>query len=633
MIRLVAGVALLALAGCTAVAPTVPRPAARTGPGAASVRGSRDAFVLLSGGGTPLSNNYSQFLQARAVESYFAHRYPADSSWVFFGVGNRAGELPALADTRKQLKRDDRLVESWLPGSLPHNRPATRESFLKALRDEILPVVQDGGTLFLFIGDHGSLSRGNQPESVVTMWQLKQNAPGSTGWSTDPKEELSVTDLRAALADGLGRGRVVFCMTQCHSGGFHYLGVPREIAPPAAWFTVAPAGAARGSAPFPLIAGFTATDEESLAAGCEPDPDPEKWAGYERFAAEFLLGQDLFTLETMGPGLPSFAAAHESAILVDRTIDKPRATSEQLLDRWAVAIEKLAATPRGLTPKAAAAVQAFGRAVDSGRVETSDPDVRAKSADYARYTARLAEQNAAAKDLLVAGTRKQLEDAIGPVAGRPGSPGTGRGGGAGGNSPLRTAWRDVIRPAWKAAVLAGAVAELPADAVEFEKRLLTLEDGGRDFMTATGNPMLNETYWRSGYAFPDKLDQTKADAVTVWAVERRGRIADWAKASDDEKVRAAGVTLAPTTIRRPAATTMALNPAITAAVSPAAAATRTNVSARPLSRKTAAERVLFYRRTLAAWQCLVALDDREALAQLNALIQIERTPLPPPAAG
>ena len=39
-----------------------------------------------------------------------------------------------------------------------------------------------------------------------------------------------LSELKAVLAQGLGRGRVVFCMTQCYSGGFHFLGVPRAVA-------------------------------------------------------------------------------------------------------------------------------------------------------------------------------------------------------------------------------------------------------------------------------------------------------------------------------------------------------------------------------------------------------------------
>jgi hypothetical protein len=38
--------------------------------------------------------------------------------------------------------------------------------------------------------------------------------------------------------------------------------------------------------------------------------------------------------------------------------------------------------------------------------------------------------------------------------------------------------------------------------------------------------------------------------------------------------------------------------------------------------------VLFYRRTLAAWEFLAALNHREALAEIDALTTLERTPLP-----
>ncbi len=53
------------------------------------------------------------------------------------------------------------------------------------------------------------------------------------------------------------------------------------------------------------VAGFTATDEPSLAAGCDPDPDPDRWAGYERYIPENLLAVDLFTGESTGRAEPT----------------------------------------------------------------------------------------------------------------------------------------------------------------------------------------------------------------------------------------------------------------------------------------------------------------------------------------
>ena len=356
----------------------------------AAAASARDAYVLLSGGGTPLSNNYSQYLQACAVAQHLRATYPADSVWTFFGQGNRPGEPVQLADVHRQVKENGLLCESWMPGVLPGNRPALKEEFLAVLRDEVLPAVHDGGTLYLFVGDHGSLARKDPKESVVTMWQMS-NCKGADdrSWRTNPEEELSVTELRAALAAGLGRGRVVFCMTQCHSGGFHFLGVPRDVQPSPDWFLAMPDWARPVDAqPLPLAAGFTAVDEASLAAGCDPDPDPDRWAGYERFVPEAWLGEDLFSGAKTGPGVASFAAAHAAAVLVDQTIDQPRSSSEQFLERWAALIEKLAREPN-LTPAVKAQVAAYQASVNAGLAPATDPELVAKRAEFDRFIARM----------------------------------------------------------------------------------------------------------------------------------------------------------------------------------------------------------------------------------------------------
>ena len=162
----------------------------------------------------------------------------------------------------------------------------------------------------------------------------------------------------------------------------------------------------------------------------------------------------------------------------------------------------------------------------------------------------------------------------------------------------------MVRPAWKAAVLADRVAELPVGAREFEKYLLAQEANGKDFLFANAPALADEVYWKSGYADPSKLDR--------------------AKASDQPTVRAAAEEI---TKRQPASRRggVAADATVTAPSSPPPA---TNDSARPMSRKTAAERVLFYRRTLAAWAFLLALDERPALARIAELTALERTPLP-----
>jgi len=180
-------------------------------------------------------------------------------------------------------------------------------------------------------------------------------------------------------------------------------------------------------------------------------------------------------------------------------------------------------------------------------------------------------------------------------------------------------WNEAVRPAWKAAVLADHVTALPVGAREFEKYLLAQEANGKGFLFTNARALADEVYWKSGYADPSKLDRAKAEAVVRWGSDRRSQILAWAKASDQPSVRAAAAEI---TKRQPASRRGG------AAQDGARTSTATSESTRPLSRKTAAERVLFYRRTLAAWAFLLAVDERPALARIAELTALERTPLP-----
>lgn len=585
---LLAALGLLLLGGCAG-----PEMASGQGRGAA-----REVYVLISGGGTPLSNNYSQYLQAKAFADAFARHQPANATWVFFGIGNRDDAPPVLADVRRVVKRDGVLVESWLPGVIRGNRPATKETILRALREEILPAVRDGGTLHLLVGDHGELvGKGEAEESAITLWQLKRTPKG--GWRTDNGEVLRVSELRAVLMAGIGRGRIVFGMTQCHSGGFHELTVVREMAPYAAWFTSPPEGL---TGPRPGLrlaaAGFTATDQASLAAGCDPDPDPERWAGYERFLPESLLGLDLMTGRPVA-AYTSLAAAHEAATLADRTIDKPRATSDHYLEAWARVIEEKVARTLALTPRAQRAVTEFEATLETGRVTAHDPALRARSERFARFEQRLVADlpsNAVAINTL---NRRELM-----TAGEARRGGGREGGRRGGNGEARQAWTETLRPAWKQAVLAAQVPDLDEPTLEFERRLLKLEDEGRTLLFGRGGEggLLNELFWRSSYAEPVTFDAARAAAVTTWGAVRRDRIVAWGKKSADPEVRAAAEKIGP-------------GPAYS------------DTPPRPLSRRTAAERVWLHRRVLAAWQFLLAMEATPALAELEKLLELESSEL------
>ncbi len=648
---------LVALAGCAG--PTVAPPAYDgSSPGSVGVvvpdtrpvdpARAQNVFVMLSGGVNPSSNNYSQYLQAKAVTTFLERNYPLDTVWTFFGAGNIEGQRPLLGDVRRSQERDGRTVNTWLPGTISRNRPAKREVILRAFREEILPRVRDGGTVYLFVGDHGSQRGTGDRESIIDLWTLARDATSERGWKTERGEVLGVSDLRKVLAEGLGRGRVVFCMTQCHSGGFHHLAVPRELTANPRWFTRVPGwwkpAAAKGAPADVRAAGFTATDEFNLAAGCDPDPDPEKWEGYERFMPESLLGLDLFTLQPAGERRASFYEAHVAATLVDRTIDKPYSTSEQYLERWAHLIETRLATEANLSEAVKRQVAVYQRAVDGGwKIPAADAALRERQELFGRFTQRIADENPALKNLVFGGSRAQLEAAMvpparagrgqaqsGPASQAPAAqpvpapaPTEGGGRGRGRNAPspeVLKLWNEAVRPAWKAAVLTDRVTVLPVGAREFEKYLLAQEAMGKDFLFANARALADEVYWKSGYADPSTLDRAKAEAVVRWGLDRRLQMLAWAKASDQPTVRAAAEEI---TKRQPASR----RPGVSQ--DGARTAPATNESTRPLSKKTAAERVLFYRRTLAAWAFLLALDERPALARIAELTALERTPLPP----
>ncbi len=584
-----------------------------------------DAFVVISGGGTPLSNNYSQFLQARALNDWLRARYSDDAVWMFFGAGNRAGVPPVFADARRQLKEDGKIIETWLPGVLDRNRPATKAEILGAFKNEILPRVAKGGTLTLFVGDHGELSRGKNPESAITLWQMQPTGSGATaGWRSDATQVLTVSELRAALEPGLGEGRVVFCFTCCHSGGFHYLDVPRSAPANPAWFrglqpmecadwseTVAPA----------RIAGFVATTEDSLAAGCNPDPDPEKWLGYERHFPEALIGVDLMSGEKIGEARASFVAAHEAATLVDRTIDKPSSTSEAWLERYATLIETVVAESPALTPAVRTQVDRFQRIVDGESADVTDAAFVALRTRTERFVAALVDQNPTSAKLLREGTRAELEAAIGPKSGNAGGGGGRRGGG---QENVRKLWTETIRPAWKAALVAKKVVGIPEEARAFELHLIGLEEKNpaRIFLPGDRDAVRNEVFWRSGFAIPAQTNPAKAMAVARWEAGRRAAIIAWARTAPGDKVQAAALTWG--------------GPVRPAVANPrASATTQRSVDAGPprAARKEALQRALFYRRVLGAWAFLIAVDERGALERLASLRALEESPLPAATAG
>jgi len=268
-------------------------------------------------------------------------------------------------------------------------------------------------------------------------------------------------------------------------------------------------------------------------------------------------------------------------------------------------------------------VAAYQRTVDGATPKVSDQAFRERQALFRRFIERLIEQNPAVKRLLLTGTRKELEEAIDPErtkedAEQQGQPAAqqqrrGRRRGGGGSPEMRKLWNETVRPAWTAAVEADRVAEVLGAALDFEKYLLSQEVKGRDFFFARRGALQEETFWHSGYSDPKTVDLAKAESIVRWGVERRSRILAWAKVEDDEAVRDAAEKLSQMRPqRRSNSTPINASPALM----------------EPVSKETAAERTLFYRRVLAAWEFLLAVNERSALARLRELTELEQTRLP-----
>lgn len=130
-----------------------------------------------------------------------------------------------------------------------------------------------------------------------------------------------------------------------------------------------------------------------------------------------------------------------------------------------------------------------------------------------------------------------------------------------------------------------------------------------------GDALLNEMFWRSGYARPATLDVEKAEAVTSWGrcVARKSAPGRMPRPT-------------PPCARPPRACGCPVEPRI------GPGRFRVVIQLPPAGRRVGpAHRGgahPFYRRVLAAWEFLETMGHGAALEQLRTLTALERTPLP-----
>lgn len=295
-----------------------------------------DQILVLSGGGSPENNHYSQYLQTKTLYSDLKERFSDLSPSLFFGAGNRTGTAATIGDVHRVYKEDDLLFSEMIPGFIPDNNAATPKN-INQYFDRLL--IAPNETFFMLVSDHGSPfinSRGEIDESFsnncIELWGTSIDLKADTYKENPPYLRcLSKNSLQTKLRKAAAKGRVVFAMSQCFSGGFHQMSVDTNHKYPSA---------------NPAICGFTSVTEDDTAAGCTPSVNDVNHQGYERAFTEQLTGLDVVSAQKLRPGRTSLKEAHEEATVQDLTKDIPLSTSDYYLWQWALAIEASNFKPR-----------------------------------------------------------------------------------------------------------------------------------------------------------------------------------------------------------------------------------------------------------------------------------------------
>jgi hypothetical protein len=284
---------------------------------------AKDQILVLSGGGSPSGNHYSQYLQTKLLTDEMNKLFGPESVSVFFGAGNNEAEPRLLADVNRIMTDGNQRYTQMEFGVINGNRPATKREINHHFDSPEISQLKKGDHLFLFVSDHGMKNPNTYfgtSNNCINLWQYQIDGDA---FSFLPTEDacLSVDELRQTLKMKTNDARVLFGMSQCFSGGFHGMSVRMQRGFPTA---------------DPLMCGFTATTDDTTASGCTPDVDGPGYKGYERYFTQQLTGKDVVTQTPLPYARKkTLKAAHIAAALEDPTKDIPLSTSDYYLLKWA----------------------------------------------------------------------------------------------------------------------------------------------------------------------------------------------------------------------------------------------------------------------------------------------------------
>lgn len=249
----------------------------------------------------PVFNRLSVYVQTRTLVAALRKRCGRSNVAVLFGAGNNETRR-TFPDVYTRLASAAGIIDAFRYGIISGNVAATKENVRKWFKKRRL--VCD--TFYLFVLGHGEAGAKSASGSNarITLWGYdKKRRKLQDG----ERASLSLKELEVLIQHRIKAKRVVFVMTQCHSGGFHRLSVKFSNGQPSL---------------NPSLFGFSATTADLPAQGCHATMD-STYCGYERdFPDHFLDGSK------------SIYAAHLATCFSDVTEDVPCTTLDDYLECW-----------------------------------------------------------------------------------------------------------------------------------------------------------------------------------------------------------------------------------------------------------------------------------------------------------
>jgi thiol-disulfide isomerase/thioredoxin len=261
---------------------------------------SRFEVLMINGGGQRFQNYQSHLLHLRELfDLLLASGLSSDQVSLFSADGPDPAPDLAVRDQSvldawmidgtglgRSLDPRTRYVNSSLDGA--DLKPATKAALRKwfATASERL---RPGDTLLLYVTDHGTKNPEDTTDNQITLWGKGEN--------------LSVSELRALIAQLDAGVHVVTLMSQCYSGAFANLmyGQPERVEPRA------------------NICGYFSSTAQRPAYGCYPENYGKENVGHSFRFIDALRGGS------------SFPNAHRQVLVTDQTPDVPLKTSDVYL--------------------------------------------------------------------------------------------------------------------------------------------------------------------------------------------------------------------------------------------------------------------------------------------------------------